>query len=157
MREQQRQRASARLAALGGHHTRNTDAEMAVRAALEARRVRFIAQAFLLNRFVVDFLVGHKVIEVDGALHRWKRNKIEDEARDANLASAGVSVSRIANDEVPQRLGAFLDAVLAEEAAKMPTPEVPTSAWTGRKHTEEAKAKMRAAAARRREAKGKSA
>jgi hypothetical protein len=85
------------LAARGRHMSR---CEVAIAAALVYLEVPHEREVVLLGRYVVDFLVGTLVIEVDGAY--W-HDPERDEARDLALSDAGYLVVRIPEERALAR------------------------------------------------------
>ena len=68
---------------------------------LIARKIKYISQAPINNKYQVDFLIDNTVYEIDGSWH-YKKGIIrdEDKQRDTYLMNNGYVVIRIKNNEV---------------------------------------------------------
>ena len=108
-----------------------TAAEAAAWALLRNRRclgLKFRRQ-HVIRGFIVDFYCPELRlgVEVDGAVHRDRSQAEYDEARSRALATAGIGVVRISNEQVSE---AGLVALLEPYASPSPrtSPPVPLSA-----------------------------
>lgn len=85
-----------------------TDAEARLWTALRSRRLggwKFRRQ-HIIKGYIVDFYCAELwlAVEVDGPVHQGRH--LEDRDRDDNLASLGVRIVRLRNDDVLQRIEA---------------------------------------------------
>lgn len=55
---------------------------------------------FVIGNYIVDFLVGSLVIEIDGAVHAKAEQRKYDARRDAFIRRMGYKILRIPNDDV---------------------------------------------------------
>jgi very-short-patch-repair endonuclease len=115
--------AAEKLAAARAMRVFPTEAEVALWRALRARRVggfKFRRQQVIVG-YIVDFYCAEVAlaIEVDGSIHQKQHE--DDRQRDHLLARRGVSVVRVPNGDVLERLAATLAQIAShcrELAAK---------------------------------------
>lgn len=94
-----------------------TKTEMKLRRALTKVGIPFQTQVILQGkerRHCVDFyLAPHLIVEVDGASHRYEKQKIKDELATADLENAELpfTVLRVKDGEVWNNLDAVVDAI----------------------------------------------
>ncbi len=89
------------IPALQGRGKRQSSLEVNVEAALIFLDITYEREAIILDRFVVDFTIGERlIIEVDGAY--W-HDPAKDAIRDALLAGEGYTVIRISEDDARDR------------------------------------------------------
>jgi very-short-patch-repair endonuclease len=74
-----------------------TQSEKAFRDKLELKGIRYKTQV-IISKYIVDFIVGKTIYEIDGSSHDGK--EIYDTIRDADLRSLGYKVIHIQNAEV---------------------------------------------------------
>lgn len=61
------------------------------------------------------------IVEIDGAQHGEASNLRRDAARDAKLSGAGFKVLRFWNSDVNENLGAVVETIYRQAAARLPT------------------------------------
>lgn len=64
---------------------------------LEIHNIKF-KQQFVIGRYIVDFLIGKIVVEIDGESHNGREEY--DRERDSFISSRGYRIIRIKNNEV---------------------------------------------------------
>lgn len=143
MREAARKRAVANLVRRSKGPTSWTKAERVLAEALNAAGVRYLPQAKATDRYVVDFLVGTLAVEVDGSIHRLEEHRRQDALKDAGLRAAGYEVLRLTNQQVIRRPTECAMVIAGYPEVLNDIPDVPQCAWSGRKHTPEARELMR--------------
>ena len=74
-----------------------TKAEMDFRNKLELNGIRYKTQV-VISKYIVDFLVGKTIYEIDGSSHDGK--EVYDSIRDSDLKSLGYKVIHIQNKDV---------------------------------------------------------
>ncbi len=80
-----------------------TKAEGAMKRLLNAQKVDYLFQEIILTDrsfYIVDFVIGKYIIEVDGESHRTLAAKCDDRKRDTYLSSLGYVVIRVKNQEI---------------------------------------------------------
>lgn len=76
--------------------------------------VHFRRQVPLLDRYIVDFYArsARLVVEVDGGYHAVPRVQRRDQRRERQLRAAGISVVRVSNELVLDRIDAAVELVV---------------------------------------------
>ena len=74
-----------------------TKAEMDFRNKLELNGIRYKTQV-VISKYIVDFLVGKTIYEIDGSSHDGK--EVYDSIRDSDLKALGYKVIHIQNKDV---------------------------------------------------------
>lgn len=89
-----------------------TSLEEVMLKALQSRGVKFRTQVPTKSGFVLDFLVGDRlVIETDGPCHNSSKSRHRDYARDKILRSNGYEVHRLSYKNI-DKIDGWLDEVL---------------------------------------------
>lgn len=74
-----------------------TKSEMDFRNKLELKGIQYKTQV-VISKYIVDFLVGKTIYEIDGSSHDGK--EVYDSIRDSDLKSLGYKVIHIQNKDV---------------------------------------------------------
>lgn len=74
-----------------------TKSERAFRDRLELKGINYLTQV-VIGKYIVDFLIGKTIYEIDGSSHDGK--EVYDTIRDADLRMLGYKVIHIHNSEV---------------------------------------------------------
>jgi very-short-patch-repair endonuclease len=95
-----------------------TKAEMDFRNKLELKGIKYRAQV-VISKYIVDFVVGKTIYEIDGSSHDGK--EVYDSIRDLDLKSLGYKVIHIQNKDV---LGYKIGYTKQSKGVKISTTEV---------------------------------
>ena len=93
--------------------------EGAFKKMLEEKQINFQTQ-YIIGMYIVDFIVGNTVIELDGDSHDTERNQAWDVNRDCYLKSRGFKIIRIQNKDINN----FNFTKLKEKTQKNPSKEI---------------------------------
>ncbi len=89
---------------------------------LRANRLRGLhfRRQQIIDGFIADFYchAAGLVVEVDGPIHRWQRDN--DATRDRVFESRGLTVLRVANEQVHHDIEAVLRRILLTIGAPLP-------------------------------------
>ncbi len=95
-----------------------TKAEMDFRNKLELKGIKYRTQV-VISKYIVDFVVGKTIYEIDGSSHDGK--EVYDSIRDSDLKSLGYKVIHIQNKDV---LGYKICYTKQSKGVKISTTEV---------------------------------
>ena len=95
-----------------------TKAQMDFRNKLELKGIKYRAQV-VISKYIVDFVVGKTIYEIDGSSHDGK--EVYDSIRDSDLKSLGYKVIHIQNKDV---LGYKIGSTKQSKGVKISTTEV---------------------------------
>ena len=76
-----------------------TKSELAFRNRLEQSNIFYKTQ-YIIGFYIVDFLVGNTVIEIDGSVHDTEEAKLWDKERNDFILGKGYNLIRIRNEDI---------------------------------------------------------
>lgn len=76
-----------------------TESERHFKRRLVGANIKFRSQV-VIEPYIVDFLIGELIVEIDGSVHHKEKAKEYDSRRDACLRRAGFRIVRVPNEQV---------------------------------------------------------